>query len=148
MSLVVVSRREKSLVSQHCNNNRTACTILWISPPFSNRFIQLRWVFTPTHHAGRDGGVGFIVLFLFGVLLVPWRFIFCPVVFCFFFQDFLRLWRGQVAITIDDLMMRLFKALNEVSNETLLVFGDLFSMEIRNFEVPTLFLWGRVYIIM
>jgi hypothetical protein len=122
------------------SNNRTACTVLLISRPFFDHSIQVRWVSAPAHCAGRDGGVVSIWLCIFGTLLVPWRFIFCHVVFQFFFRDFQWLWRGQVAMAIIDSTIRLLNASNEVSIETFLVSGDLFFIEIRNFEVQTSFL--------
>jgi hypothetical protein len=72
--------------------------------------------------------------------LVPGRFIFGHVVFLFFSRDFQWLWRGQVAMAIINSTMRLLSAFNEVSIETLLAYGDLFFIEIRNFEVQTSFL--------
>jgi hypothetical protein len=60
--------------------------------------------------------------------------------FCFFPRDFQWLWRGQVAMAIINSTMRLLSASNEVSIETLLAYGDLFFIEIRNFEVQTSFL--------
>jgi hypothetical protein len=48
----------------------------------------VRWVFTSTHRAERDGGVGFVVLFIFGMLLVPWRFISVMLFSAIFFEIF------------------------------------------------------------
>jgi hypothetical protein len=54
----------------------------------------------------------------------------------------------QVVFAIKNPTTQCFNALHELSNETSLVSGDLFFMEMSKFEVQVPFLWWRLYIIM
>jgi hypothetical protein len=53
---------------------------------------------------------------------------------------FVSTWRGQVALRIKNPTTRLFYAFNKLSNETSVVSGDLFFMEMSKFEVQNSFL--------